>query len=91
MDGNSGMGGGVYIYQLEYLILAWFLSRDARARSCSGTIGTGSKYYVEPRLISGEGLTFNHCGVETHGNCKWDPHLSSKHFYCRKGGQNFHK
>ena len=52
--GDSGMGGGGYIHHSEDLILAWFLSSNARARNCLGRIGTGTRCCVKPRLISGE-------------------------------------
>ena len=31
----------------------------------------GVRFYVNPRLISGEGLILKHCGVETHRSWNW--------------------
>ena len=67
--GDSVMGGG-NIHQSEDLILTQFLSWEARARSCLGRFGTGARCCVKTRLISGEGLTLKHCGVETYGSRK---------------------
>ena len=35
----------------------------------------GARCFINPCLISGEGLTLKHCGVETCGSRKWDPPL----------------
>ena len=59
------------IHQSEDIILARFLSRDARERSCLRRIVTGARCCITSRLISGEGSTLKQCGVETHGSRKW--------------------
>ena len=71
-DGDSGVGGG-NIHQSEDLILALFLSRDSCASSCLGRSGMGVRFYVNPRLISGECLTLNQFVLETHGIWNWYP------------------
>ena len=70
--GYIGIGGGGGVHQSRYLILSRFLSWDARARTCLGRIGTVTRCCVKPRLVSGEGVTLKHCGLETHGSWKWD-------------------
>ena len=71
--GDIGVGGGGGDnFQLEDLILTQLLIQDARARSCLRSIGTGARCCVNPHLIPGEGLTFKHCGMKTHGSRKWD-------------------
>ena len=57
----------------EDLILTQLLSCDACSRSCLGRIRTRARCCVNPHLISGEGLTFKNCGVETHRSRKWTP------------------
>ena len=85
--GDIGMGGGVgEIYQLEDIILSRFLSQDAYAMSFLGRIRTGSGYRVNPHLISGEGLTLKHFGMERHGTRKWDPPPSKEAFFIPKRG-----
>ena len=78
-----GGGGGS-----EDIILARFLSRYAHAKSCLGSIGTGVMCCVNPRLISGVGLTLKHCGVETHGSRKWDPPPPEEEFFIPGRGDN---
>ena len=69
---DSGLEGG-NVHHLEDIILTCFLSRYAYARSFLGRIGTGVRLCVKPRLVSGEGIMINHCGVETHGIRKVEP------------------
>ena len=83
--GESGMGRGD-IHQLEDLILARLLIRDARARSCLERIRTGARCCVKPRLVSGEFSTQKNGGVETHGSWKWDPTPPEEYFLFQEGG-----
>ena len=77
VGGYNGIEEGD-IHHSEGLILTRLLSWDARARSCLGRIGTGVRLCVKPRLVSDEGVTLKHCGVETHGSWKRDPHFLRK-------------
>ena len=68
----EGWGGGGLIKQLEDIILAWLLGRDAHKRSFLGRIGTGGRCCAKLHLVSREGLTLKHGGVERNGSRKWD-------------------
>ena len=83
---DGGMWGGGDFHQQEYLIIARFLSRYARERSCLGSIGTGARCCIKPHLVSGGGLTISHCGVETHRTRKWDPPAPEEEFFIPGGG-----
>ena len=81
--GVVGWGGG-NIHHPEDLIFTRFISLYACARSCLGRIRAVLRCYVNPCLISGEGLILKYCGMETHGSRKWDPPLLRKRLYSMK-------
>ena len=53
-----------------------------------GRIGTGARFCVKPCLISVEGLTLKHCGVETHVSRKWDSPPPEKAFFISGRGDS---
>ena len=67
---GSGMGR-VDVHQSKEKIIARFISQDSHGRSFLASIGTVVRCCVKPCLISGEGITLNHCGVEKPGIRKW--------------------
>ena len=83
--GDAGMGGGE-VHHLEDQILALFLSQDSHTRSCLGRTGMGTMCHVNIHLVSGEGITLNHCGVQMTGIWKWEPRSLKEDFPPRKGG-----
>ena len=85
VGGDSGIWvGGVN--QLEDLIISRFLSWYAHTWSCLGIIRTEARFCVKPRLVSGEGLTISHCGVEMNRLQKWYlPPPEEEFFIPRRG------
>ena len=70
--GDRGVWGSD-IKHLGDIIITQFLSQYYCARSLLGSIRTGLRCCVKPRLVSGEGVTLKHCRVEMYEIWKWDP------------------